>query len=164
MITHIRTSFLAAIALLLLGTALPLAAQVDKVAMRTSGISCGECAAISEVYLRRLPGVDAVKISRSAEIVIVTYKAGASFDPWEIRDALDRTEVGVVQFQISARGKVQTIGGKRFFIADKNKFALVDNPNVKVPADTLISVEGTVNDKPNPMELKVLNFKPIPGK
>ena len=36
--------------------AIPASAQVEKVEMHTVGISCGACAAISEVYLRRLDG------------------------------------------------------------------------------------------------------------
>ncbi len=38
----------------------PLLAQVEKVAMRTSGISCGTCAAVSEIYLRQLGGIDKI--------------------------------------------------------------------------------------------------------
>ncbi len=41
-------------------TALPAAAQVEKVAIKTTGISCGTCAAVSEVYLRRLPSIDKI--------------------------------------------------------------------------------------------------------
>lgn len=143
-------------------SAIPATAQVDKAAMRTTGISCGECAAISEVYLRQLAGVDKVTISKSQEVVVITYKPGSSFQPWDIRDALERTDVGVVQFQISARGRLQEAGGKKYFIAGKNKFVLAQ-ASVSVPADATVEVQGIVNDKPDPMELKVLTVKPLPN-
>src|ERR1041385_3504523 len=94
--------------------ALPAMAQVDKVAIRTTGISCGTCAAVSEIYLKRLPNVDKVAISIKNEAVLVSYKAGATFQPKDLRDVLKKTEVGVTQFQISARGRVQEQAGKRF--------------------------------------------------
>src|SRR6266581_7453654 len=138
-------------------TALPAAAQVEKVAMRTTGISCGTCAAVSEVYLRQLSGIDKIKISVSNEAIMVSYKPGATFQPKDIRDALKKTEVGVVQFQISARGRVQEQDGKRFFVAGAEKFVLQAVPNaLPVPFDPLVLIEGTVNDRSNPMELKVM--------
>ena len=48
---------------LLMALASPAIAQVERVAIRTTGISCGTCAAISEFYLRRLPSIDKVNIS-----------------------------------------------------------------------------------------------------
>src|ERR1041385_1991790 len=104
---------------------IPLHAQVERVAMRTTGISCGVCAAVSEVYLRQLGGVDQIKISLSQEAIMVAYKPGAAFRPKDIRQALKKTDVGVTQFQISVRGRLQDQGGKRFFVAGKEKFVLV---------------------------------------
>ncbi len=156
--------FMAAITALALGVGLPAFAQVDKVAMRTQGLTCGECAAISEIYLRRLEGIADVKISKSAEAILITYKPGTSFQPWDIREALDRTDVGVAQFQISARGRVQEEKGKRFFVAGKDKFSLAPSPNVKIPTDTPVTDEAIVNDRTDPMELKVLSFKPLTAK
>ena len=45
--------------------AMPALAQVDMAAMRTIGIECGMCAALSELSLRRIEGVDKVTISKS---------------------------------------------------------------------------------------------------
>jgi copper chaperone CopZ len=151
------------LALLLLGAVNPLSAQVEKVAMRTTGISCGVCAAVSEVNLRRLPGVDKVTISRSKEAIMLSYKPGAgSFRPQEFRELLKPLEVGVVQFQISARGRVHEESGKRFFIAAKDKFEIVTVPNgTKVPLDTSLIVEGILNDQTSPMQLKILSIKPV---
>src|SRR5438128_12093591 len=102
--------------ILLLAPAVQAFAQVEKVAIRTTGISCGTCAAVSEIYLRQLAGIDKIKISLSNEAIMVTYKPGAAFQPKDIRDALKKTDVGVVQFQISARGRVEEQTGKRLFI------------------------------------------------
>ena len=141
--------------------AVPAMAQVDKVAIRTTGISCGTCAAVSEIYLRRLPAVDKVNISIKNEAVLLSYKTGASFQPKELRDVLKKTEVGVTQFQISARGRVQEQAGKRFFIAGKDKFVLVSGTSAtQVPLNTPVSVEAVINDRVEPMELRVMTFKP----
>ena len=154
-------SLLAAAAALLLGLVAPGWAQVDKAAMRTSGISCGECAAIAEVYLRRLDGVADVTIHKAQEIVIISYKPGAAFNPYDIREALDKTDVPVVQFQIDARGRLQEEKGKQFFVAGKDKFLVLPASPAKVPAGATVHVVGIVNDRPDPMELKVLQVNPL---
>ncbi len=147
---------------LVLASALPGFAQVEKVAMRTTGISCGLCAGLSEIYFRRLPGVEKVAISLSKEAIMLTYKPGATFDPQGIRKVLEPLEVGVVQFQISARGRVQEEGGKRFFMAGKDKYVLAAAANAPaIPLDTPISVEAILNDHVDPMEVKILYFKPL---
>ena len=148
----------------ILGSAISVQAQVERVAMRTTGISCGMCAAVSEVYLRQLGGVDKIKISLSQEAIMVLYKPGAAFRPKDIRDALKKTDVGVTQFQISARGQVQQQNGKRLFIAGKDVFILVPSTGLSVPADTPVVLEGILNDQTSPMELKVLTVNPIAKK
>jgi cation transport ATPase len=145
-----------------LAFAAPLSAQVEKVAMRTTGISCGTCAAVSEVLLRQLGGFDKIRISLSSEAIMVTYKPGANFRPKDIRDALKKTDVGVVQFQIGARGQLQEQNGKRMFVAGKDTFLLVSASNAPpVAANTPVIVEGILNDQMNPMELRVLSVKPV---
>jgi copper chaperone CopZ len=148
----------------ILGSAISLQAQVERVAMRTTGISCGMCAAVSEVYLRQLGGVDKIKISLSQEAIMVLYKPGTAFRPKDIRDALKKTDVLVTQFQISARGQVQQQNGKRLFIAGKDVFILVPSTGLSVPADTPVVLEGILNDQTSPMELKVLTVNPIAKK
>jgi hypothetical protein len=141
----------------LLGVRAP--AQVEKIAMRTTGISCGVCAGLSEIYFRRLAGVDNVKISLRTEAIMLTYKPGAAFDPAAIRKILEPLKVGVIQFQIGARGQVQESGGKRFFIAAPYKFALldaIDSPSI--PLNTQVRVEGILFDRASPMALKVLSI------
>ena len=121
------------------------------------------CAAVSEVYLRQLAGIDKIKISLSNEAIMVSYKPGAGFQPKDIRDALKKTDVGVLQFQISARGRIQEQDGKRFFVAGKDKFLIAGTANgVQMAADTPLLIEATVNDHQLPMELKVMTAKSLP--
>ena len=130
--------------------------------MRTTGISCGVCAGLSEIYFRRLPGIADVKINLSKEAIMLTYKQGATFDPEGIRKVLKPLEVGVVQFQISARGQLQSQADKRVFVAGKQTFVLfeaIDSP--EVPLNTPVQIEGILFDNKTPMEVKILNFKPI---
>src|SRR5438105_5134831 len=147
---------------LLMSLASPAMAQVERVAVRTTGISCGTCAAVSEFYLRRLPSVDKVNISLKNEAVMVSYKPGSSFQPKDLREVFQKTDVGVTQMQISARGRVEEQAGKRFFIAGKDKFLLVSAANTaQLPSDTPVSIEAVVNDRTNPMEVRVMTFKPV---
>jgi cation transport ATPase len=143
------------------GMTLPAMAQVERVAIRTTGISCGTCAAVSEIYLKRLPSVDKVIISIKNEAVMVSYKPGSTFQPKDLRDVLKKTEVGVTQLQISARGRVQEQAGKRFFVAGKDKFVLISGSSTtQIPSNVPVSIEATVNDRVDPMELRVMTFKP----
>ena len=107
------------VVLLLIALQQPAFAQVDRVAMRTARLGCGLCAMFSEIYLKQLGTIDKIQISKSQEAVMITYKVGASFQPSELRNALKKTEVGVTQIQISARGRVQEQGGKQLFLAGK---------------------------------------------
>ena len=154
------------VATLMLAAGIPALAQVEQVAMRTTGIACGTCAAVSEIYLKRLPSISKVTISISKEAVMVSYKPGSSFQPAELRDVLKKTDVGVTQIQISARGRVEEQAGKRFLVAGKDRFLLTPSPNTPaLPAGSSVAVEGIVNDKPAPpapMELRVMTFKVLP--
>ena len=137
--------------------ALPCMAQVEKVAMKTTGVSCGVCAAVSELNFRRLDGVDKVKISLSHESILLTYKPGAKFSTQAIRNVLDPLKVGVVQFQIGVRGQLQVSNGKRILEAGRDRFTLldaIDSPDV--PAGVPVRIEGILYDRETPMEIKVL--------
>jgi len=112
-----------------------------------------------EIALRRLEGVDKISVSISEQRFQVAYKPGASFQPSQIRNAVAEADVKVVRFQITARGRVHEEGGKRFFVAGKDKFLLVASP--KIPSGDPVSVEGTVNDSAEPLQLKVLQFKSL---
>lgn len=141
-------------------SALPVWAQVEKVAMRTTGISCGVCAVVSEINFKRMGGVDKVTISLSQEAILISYKPGATFSPQGIREVLQPLKVGVAQFQISARGRVRERGGKRCFVAGQDTFLIAPAANSPaIPPDTPVLIEGILNDRRDPMEVKILNFK-----
>lgn len=143
----------------LLITTISASAQIDKVEIHTVGISCGSCAAISEVYLRRLDGVAKLSISKSKEQVIVFYKPEVRFHPEELREALGKTGVKVAQFIISAHGQVQQEGDKKFFLTGNEKFCLVRSPHL--PSTGSIALEATLNDQVTPMEIEVTSFTPL---
>ena len=44
--------------------------------MLTTGISCGACAGLSEIYFRRMPGIARITISLSKESITLFYKLG----------------------------------------------------------------------------------------
>lgn len=141
----------------------PVSAQVEIVAMRTPGISCGTCAAVSEINLRRLvTGINKVAISRSKETVIVSYKPGAPFDLQAIRNVLEPLDVRIAQIQISAKGHVKAEGTKLLFVAGSDTFVLAANPNGPelAAAATPIQIEGVLNDRVTPMQLRPMTSKP----
>ncbi len=142
--------------------AAPGAAQIEKLAMRTTGISCGICAGLSEVYFRRLPGVDRVKISLRNEAILLTYKPGAAVDLEAIRKVLEPLKVGVVQFQISARGEIRESGGKEVLQAGKDRFVVRDTIDTPVlPRNTPLHIEAILFDRVTPKEVKILDFKQV---
>jgi len=150
---------LSALAILMTGLS---PAQVEKVAMRTTGISCGICAGLSEIYFRRVPGVDQVKISLRTESIMLTYKPGAVFDPEAIRKILEPLKVGVLQFQIGVRGQVIEDHGTRFLVAAPDRFALLDAiDSPEVPLKIPVRIEGILFDHATPRQLKVLSVKPL---
>ena len=135
--------------------AIPASAQVEKVEMHTVGISCGACAAISEVRLRRLDGVAKLSISKSGEKVVVFYKPDARFRPDELQQALGKTGVKVTQFRISARGQILEEGGNKVFLAGSDKFLLLRSPHM--PPVGPASLEATVDVEAHPMQLDVIS-------
>lgn len=142
---------------------LPCTAQVERVAMKTTGISCGVCAVVSEFNFRRLDGVDKVKISLSHESILLTYKPGAKFSTESIRRILDPLKVGVVQFQVGVRGRVQNFSGKRILTAGSDRFVLLDAiDSPEVPTGVPVRIEGILYDHEMPMEIKVLTVHAIP--
>jgi hypothetical protein len=110
-----------------------------------------------EIALRRLDGVDKISISMSEQRFQVTYKAGASFQPQDIRGAVAKAGVEVLRFRITARGRVHEETGKQFLVAGKDKFLLVASP--KISSERLISIEGTVDDSAGPLQLQISQFK-----
>ena len=146
---------------LIIALAIPALAQVEMAAMSTIGVECGVCAAVSEISLRRIEGVDKVTISKSNESVMIAYSAGALFQPEKIREVLAALFVEIDVFQVRARGNVEERDGKQFFVAGKDRFVLVSAaPGApEVPSGTPGVIEAILNDTLKPMELTVLTFK-----
>jgi hypothetical protein len=71
--------------------------------------------------------------------------------------------VGVLQFQIGARGRIQEESGRRVFIAGRDKFLVAnDARSAGAPMSTPIRIEAILNDRVEPMEVKILDFQPAP--
>ena len=143
--------------------AMPALAQVELAAMRTIGIECGVCAAVSEINLRRLDGVEKVTISKSNESLMIAYSPGARFQPEKIREVLAALFVEIDVFQVRARGIVQEQAGKQFFVADRDRFVLAPATagGPVVPPGTPVLIEAMLNDEVDPMELTVLKVNPV---
>ena len=134
-------------------------AQVQKVVVRTTGISCGVCAVVSEVQFRRPPAIDDVAISLSKETITLHYKSGAGFDPQQIRRVLQPLDVGVLQFLVTAQGRVREENGKRIFVAGEDRFVVAPvTSTADIPVDTGVVIEGVVNDSFNPAQVKILHY------
>jgi copper chaperone CopZ len=144
----------------LVAGAMPLGAQVEKVVLETTGISCGVCAAVSEINFKRTPGIDRVTISLALEAIALYYRPGSAFSLDDIHTVLRPLGVGVKKYQITARGHVQEQIGKRFLVAGIDKFVLSSGGSASaIPAATPLWIEGVLNEHVNPIELKVANFR-----
>src|ERR1044072_2463079 len=108
---------------------------------------------------RRLGGAEKISISVMEPKLHVTLMHGPASHPAEIRAAVGKAGVKVVRFRISARGRVEAHGGKRYFLAGEDKF-LVAGPG-KI-ADGPVVIEGPVDDAAAPWQLKIIESKPPP--
>lgn len=138
----------------------PAPAQVEKVHADVEGITCQGCVVIMEVALRRLEAVADLSISMSKQTLDVELKPGHEFRPEAIREAVNQTDVSIVRFQIQARGYIKEDPTGRYFLAQKNKFAIVDSPQapVETPLRILGQVDDSVDDLPR---LKILSYQTL---
>jgi hypothetical protein len=146
----------------ILASALSGSAQVEKTTMRTTGISCGVCAAVSEFKFRRMPGVDHVTISLPDESITISYKPGAAFSPQLLRQTLEPLSVRILEFRITARGRLQKQTPKPLFVAGKDTFALQAEKTMVIPTAMPVRIEGILDDQIVPMALKALSFAELP--
>jgi hypothetical protein len=147
----------------LLTSAVPASAQVQKVTARTTGISCGSCAVVGEIQLRRkVVGLDKLTISMSQEAITVFYKPDGLFQPQVFRDIFKPLNVGILKLEISARGRIEVQGARRTFVSGKDQFVVMDDElGAKMPVGVPVLIEGVVDDKVSPMHVKVTTFKPV---
>jgi hypothetical protein len=108
-----------------------------------------------------MPGIENVAISLSTETITLFYKSGSSFDARQIRHVLKQLEVGIIQFQITAMGCVQEESTNLFFVAAKDKFALDNSGASDIPRDRTVRLQGVIDDRFNPVRIKMSNFQPL---
>src|SRR5947207_14658734 len=101
-----------------------------------------------EIALRDLDGVDKISISISKQRFQVTYKSGASFQPWDIREAVAKAEVAVVRFLIVARAMFMKKEGSGSLWRAKEKFFL--GPLPKFPLKARSPSGGASDLRPSP--------------
>ena len=155
-----ETPAIALLCVLLCASATPAQGQVDRIVIRTTGISCGMCAAAAEWKLRRVPGVEKLVISLSSETVTLTLTPGADFAIPRIRAVLQSIHVGVERFTITARGRIYDDAAGRFFVAGQEKFRLIGGNSRALPARQSIRLEAVLDDQMRPMQLNVVGFSP----
>lgn len=112
-----------------------------------------------QIALERLDGVAKVAISWKQQMFAVVYAPGASFQPQALRDAAAEAHVRVVRFHVSAIGHVQEEGAKQFFVSGKDRFLVVDSP--QLPTDGPVGVMAVVDDSTDPPELKIDDYKQL---
>ncbi len=113
-----------------------------------------------EVALRRLEEVADLSISMSEQTLDVELKPGHEFQPEAIREAVNQTNVFIVRFQIQAQGHIEEEPSGRYFLAQKNRCAVVDSPQapIETPLRILGQVDDSVDDLPR---LKILSYQTL---
>ena len=154
--------FLAAI-LMMTVAGLPALAQLDRVIVqaRPGDIDCLPCAATIEMALRKIASVDKVAVSMSKQMVAITFKEGARFEPKAYRDAIAQAEVRVDEFHVAMRGKVEQAGDKHYLVSGKDRFLIVNLPK-DLPIGPSLGVMVTADDSTEPPSITSLEeAKPL---
>jgi copper chaperone CopZ len=140
---------------------MPAFAQIERViAQAVDGdIDCVACAVTIERALKRLTSVEKVGISMSKQMVVITFREGATFQPQQYRDAIGKADVRVREFHAAMRGKVEDQDGKQYFVAGKDRF-LINNQAKGLPVGVLAGVMALVDDSSQPYKITVDDFKP----
>jgi copper chaperone CopZ len=140
---------------------MPTFAQLERVVVRAveGDIDCLACAVTIEIALKNLPSVDKVGVSMSKQMIAITFKEGASFQPKEYREAIAKAEVRVREFHAAMRGKVEEQDGKQYFVVGKDRF-LITKSSKPVPLGVVVGVMALVDDSSLPYKITVDDFKP----
>jgi len=134
-------------------------AQVNRVEILTSGISCGVCAVVSEIQFRRMPGVGKVDISLSNESITISYGPDAEFSPEAIHQILQPLNVHVLRLRIWARGRIEELKkGEYRLVTGRHKFAVKLRAGTgSIQTGTPVLIEGIIlNERVSPMELRAV--------
>ncbi len=132
-------------------------AQVDMVEILTSGISCGVCAAVSEVQFRRMEGIGNVTISLAKETITLHYKPDARFSVKDIEGVLEPLKVHVLRMRMEARGHLEAgRDGKMVLVAGRNRIPvrLREGTGVMEPGTQLL-LQGLIMGSGETVEYKV---------
>jgi copper chaperone CopZ len=132
-------------------------AQVEKVEILTSGISCGVCAAVSEVQFRRMEGIGNVTISLAKETITLHYKPDARFSVKEIEGVLEPLKVHILRMRMDARGFLEAgRDGKMLLVAGRNRIPvrLREGTGV-IEAGTQLLLQGLIMGRGETMEYRV---------
>ena len=98
----------------------------------------------------------------NTNIIQVTYKPDARFQPQGIRDAAAQVDAEIVLLQIVARGRIERQGPNNYFVAGKDRFLLTNPESAPAGgAGELLSITGTVDDSASPYKLKLIESKKI---
>jgi hypothetical protein len=98
----------------------------------------------------------------NTNILQVTYKPDARFQPQGLRDAVAQVEAKIVLLQIVASGRIEKQGSTSYFVAGKDRFLLTNPESAPAgPAGELLSITGTVDDPASPYKLKLIESKKI---
>jgi copper chaperone CopZ len=140
----------------------PASAQLDRVVVQAveGDIDCLPCAATIEMSLKKLAAVDKVAVSMSKQMVAITFKEGANFEPKAYRDAIYKAEVRVREFHLSMRGKVEKKDGKQYFVFGANRF-LVAKSAKPLPEGVTVGVMALVDDSSQPYQITIDDVKPM---
>ena len=132
-------------------------AQVDTVEILTSGISCGVCAAVSEVQFRRMEGIGNVTISLPKETITLHYKPDALFSAKEIERVLEALKVHILRMRMDARGYLETgLGGKMLLVARRTRIPVRFREGTEtIQLGTQLFMQGQITGSGETLEYKV---------
>ena len=132
-------------------------AQIETAEILTSGVSCGVCAAVSEVQFRRMEGVGKVTISLPKESITLYYKPYAGFSVQAVQRVLDPLNVRILRIRITARGRLEDgPEGKKFLVVGRNRLLVRLPPGAgEISPGEHVVVEGLLIQSGETMECKV---------
>lgn len=128
----------------------PAFAQVQRVVVETEGMSA-VCLPPLEGALRMDESIYKYATSVAKQMFSVVYYSGEKFDPLALRKIANQGEAYVLKFHVSAVGKLEKDGDRRFFVAGENRFLVIGMEGV--PPGVPIGVIGLVDDEVDPMTM-----------
>jgi hypothetical protein len=116
--------------------------------------------------LERQDGVADFLIDQQSNIVFISYKPDTHFDPAMLRAVAAEAEAVFVLIQVMGKGRIVEEGEKHFFVAGKDRFAVMETAQAGKPLPpngVLVSVVASVDDSVSPALLRIVQFNPAVG-